>query len=513
MYVMRIDRPAVCVAFGASLSLLLAACLNRPGTLRLSRGATLYAQHCSVCHGPDGGGDGQGSPILFPPARNFASGRFRLVSTDNGVPSDDDFMRVLRRGMPGSAMPSFAWMEDEDLHHLASHVRVLATEGIATRLQGASAAFGTTRGAIEARRDARERMTPGEVFAPIVSVQSAPAVLARGRELYAEDCAACHGADGSGQDERPTHSEDGSVRWARDFTAGILKGGAGAQELTWRVQAGMPGSAMPAFAYEPSDTAALVAYVRSLIAEGMEERFVLNRSTVRAGRVPEIPRDPGATEWFRADETRVVLAPTWWRDDSIFECMVSALHDGEHVALRMRWVDPTRDVSQNPDKLGDGAALQLSSAFGPPLFGMGSREHPTNLWHWRAKDWRGEPGVLDLIESGRHSSPPSGAVSDAPLYVPSARPQRDSAESIEGRGPDVVGERSEHVFSVDVSSAWRDGVWEAVFVRSLRPRVTRELELSPGQSIQVACAIWNGSAENHGGRKSISIWQRLELEP
>jgi hypothetical protein len=39
-----------------------------------------------------------------------------------------------------------------------------------------------------------------------------------------------------------------------------------------------------------------------------------------------------------------------------------------------------------------------------------------------------------------------------------------------------------------------------------------EVELSPGARVPVAFAVWNGSAGDRDGKKSVTIWQELVLE-
>jgi len=58
----------------------------------IAYGASLYAAQCATCHGPNG--DQVGSVDL-------RSGRFRNASTDQ------DLMRVLTNGVPGTGMPGF----------------------------------------------------------------------------------------------------------------------------------------------------------------------------------------------------------------------------------------------------------------------------------------------------------------------------------------------------------------------------------------------------------------------
>ena len=77
-------------------------------TASANMGKKLYAQHCAACHGQNGDGQGVAAAYLFPKPRDFRAGRFRLVSTTNGIPTLEDIEAVLQRGMPGSSMPPWA---------------------------------------------------------------------------------------------------------------------------------------------------------------------------------------------------------------------------------------------------------------------------------------------------------------------------------------------------------------------------------------------------------------------
>ncbi|QGW79853.1 c-type cytochrome [Pseudomonas alkylphenolica] len=72
-----------------------------------SRGAPLYAQHCSVCHGDSGAGDGPAGVGLQPPPANLRSSE-RLARL-----SLYDLYNTLGQGIEGTDMPSFADQLDE----------------------------------------------------------------------------------------------------------------------------------------------------------------------------------------------------------------------------------------------------------------------------------------------------------------------------------------------------------------------------------------------------------------
>ncbi|MGV3526225.1 MAG: c-type cytochrome [Candidatus Sericytochromatia bacterium] len=51
-----------------------------PGSAK--KGAALYAQHCALCHGPKGQGDGPVGKSLKPSPRDFSKGVFLYTRTD-----------------------------------------------------------------------------------------------------------------------------------------------------------------------------------------------------------------------------------------------------------------------------------------------------------------------------------------------------------------------------------------------------------------------------------------------
>ena len=72
-----------------------------------ARGAPLYAQHCSVCHGDSGAGDGPAGLGMEPPPANLRSDE-RLARL-----SLYDLYNTLGQGIEGTDMPSFADQLDE----------------------------------------------------------------------------------------------------------------------------------------------------------------------------------------------------------------------------------------------------------------------------------------------------------------------------------------------------------------------------------------------------------------
>lgn len=487
------------------------------------RGRELYRDHCAVCHGDLGRGDGPAAPHLFPPARDFSTGRFRLVSTASGVPTDDDLLATLRGGMPGSAMPPWDWMPEPDLRELARVVRELAARGLAEDLVEEALDRGEALDEGPALARARERLEPAEPLDVDPVTPPGGADPALGERLYEQHCAACHGPDGRGDGMPPRWTAEGELHWARDFRAGFLKGGATRRDLALRIEAGMPGSSMPALRLPPVQRDALVAYLQELIPLDAHARYRHARQELRAARVAEAPLEPDDPRWAGAEEVSLHLAPLAWRGASVLGARLAALHDGRALSVRVAWDDPTREGGALVGALlCDAAALQLSRDARPPLYGMGSSEHPTVLWHWRAARLEESAGVLDLIERPPHAREAPFARSDtARADVPVYRLGVDLETAAEGAdtllalGVDRLEELSHRGVLVQARARYADGGWSVVFASPLGAgrAGSRELDPLPGDVLQIACAVWNGAAEDAGAQKSVSVWHGLRLDP
>ncbi|MGA0059564.1 MAG: c-type cytochrome [Planctomycetota bacterium] len=473
-----------------------------------SRTEALFARHCAVCHGEDGSGGGEAAPWLFPQPRDFGTGRFRIVSTANGAPTDADLMRVLERGLPGHAMPAFSWMPAEDLLGLVHHVRGLAVQRMASELEQRYAATTARLEPTEARALAWTILSPGKVLAVPPDPGPAPdaALLERGRAAFVERCAACHGLDARGQ--RPDRAWAGidGVHWARDLRMGTLEGGARWEDLAHRVLAGMPGAAMPPSIFEDQqELVALLAYVRSLLPPDADHRGVPIRRSLVAARIDAIdPQDPVSIDFGPAHGVDIVLMPLAVRDTCVDRAKVWAVHDGRSLAVRVRYIDPTRDDSLlgGSSSFADQCALEFAGEALPPLFGMGSHETRVGVWHWAAFRSRELLGALDLI-----GTLPPEALPNPPEGL--LRPRR-AADVAEGSGVGLL--QVAGPGEVVVLPRHSSGAWELVFVAPLGAAGFDPDEVSALRTpSQWNLGIWNGAAGDVGARKAISIWHELVL--
>lgn len=75
---------------------------------------------CEVCHGDQGEGNGQLAGQFDPPPRNFACSQ-----TIDGIP-DGQLHWIIKNGSPGTAMPPFDYLSDDEIWQLVLYLRKLS---------------------------------------------------------------------------------------------------------------------------------------------------------------------------------------------------------------------------------------------------------------------------------------------------------------------------------------------------------------------------------------------------
>jgi mono/diheme cytochrome c family protein len=90
----------------------------------------LYRLHCVHCHGITGDGRGPTARFLDPYPRDYRKGVFKFKSTyASAKPTNDDLVRILHNGIPGTSMPSFSLLPATEVESLVEYVKYLAIRG------------------------------------------------------------------------------------------------------------------------------------------------------------------------------------------------------------------------------------------------------------------------------------------------------------------------------------------------------------------------------------------------
>ncbi len=96
------------------------------------KGAAIYRDHCSYCHGYTGNGDGPAAAALYPKPRDFTTGIYKYRSTPSGsMPTNEDLIKIIKLGLPGTWMPGWErLLSDDQILYIVSYIKSLIDEEI-----------------------------------------------------------------------------------------------------------------------------------------------------------------------------------------------------------------------------------------------------------------------------------------------------------------------------------------------------------------------------------------------
>jgi mono/diheme cytochrome c family protein len=441
---------------------------------------------------------------------------FKIKSTPGmALPTDEDLFTTVTRGMPGSSMPSFSYLSEQQRRDVVQYVKYLTAylDPAGKRVNRFVEQEGS--GAL-----AQPIQVPPE---PPVTVAS----LAAGARLFSKlQCITCHGETGAGDGPNAPTLKDtqGLYLPPRDFNTGAFRGGYTGRDLFTRIATGLAGTPMVAFdnkVMTDQERWDLVHYIQSLRRKDVEINDMLGPAdglihATRAGRkLPVSPVDP---LWENMDPTRVTLNPLWPEKDTIYAVAVRAVHDGKRLVLHCTWRDPVEDGAPvRVQDFQDAIALQFSLSGDTPFLGMGDANNPVNIWQWKA-GWQQE------VEGKRQDMPQLYPAMHVDTYFRTnyrtaveagnliSSPPKSAVENAVARGFGTFKSRPAGAQTVRGQGVWRDGSWSVVFIRDLKAKDAEDVKLAPGRPVPIAFAVWDGQNRDRNGRKVVSNWHRLVLE-
>lgn len=240
--------------------------------------------------------------------------------------------------------------------------------------------------------------------------------------------------------------------------------------------------------------------------------------------------DPAATFWESAPAVTVatipqtITAPTKV-DPAVKSLSVQAVHNGEWMAFRLQWEDPTKSDVMVVDRFADQVAIELPNRFKEdalPSPMMGNPGARVSVMQWRAAFQRdldeGERTVRDIypyalvdvypdqVLNAIDARPYTGAIGvDNPVSQVRKSPVLD--QMAEGWGTMTV-KREQHA---DGRGIWADGRWRVLITHPLRSGSDNDPDLSPGGKTVAAFAVWDGGAQEVGSRKAWTPWVPVTL--
>jgi mono/diheme cytochrome c family protein len=482
-------------------------------------GKLVYDTHCAACHGGNGDGNGPASVWLFPKPRNFNSGLFKIQSTPAGaLPTDDDLFETITRGMPGSSMPSFTYLTEAQRREAVQYVKWLAADVDTSGKRVNKFDQASAQGELQ-----RPVAVPPE---PGVTVEA----LTKGRELFSKlACISCHGETGAGDGPSAPPLKDswGLPLTPRDFTIGSFRGGSTGRDLYLRIHNGMAGTPMLGFGADvmkPEERWALVLYIQSLRRKDAEVNDILRPedANIHVKRARKLPSTPTAAEWEKLESVRVPLNPLWPEPYPVPAVAVTALHDGRRLAVLLQWRDDIANGAPvRVEDFQDAVALQFSINSTTPFLGMGDPNNPVNIWMWKAGWQQAADGNRQDVNTVHPSMHVDKYFETRSLYRTAeaagnlqARSEITSpVEDANARGFGSFKSQPASSQNVGGQGIWRDGFWSVLVTRDLKSKDSDDVKFVAGQSVPVAFAVWNGQQRDRNGRKVISNWYQLVLEP
>lgn len=202
----------------------------------------IYVENCAVCHGDRGDGMSRARSGLNPPPRNFTDPATARELTRERM------IRSVTEGRPGTAMVGWGRrLSEAEIAGVVDFVR--------ERFMGAALA-----GAGDAQSPAGGGQAPPAPHAAVAAAAAGPD-LARGAEIYRQNCATCHGDRGAGA----SWTQRSLDPPPRDFTAAAARAELSLERMLTSVTHGRPGTAMMSFQkrLSPTDIRSVVGYIRS----------------------------------------------------------------------------------------------------------------------------------------------------------------------------------------------------------------------------------------------------------
>ena len=489
----------------------------KPAKGDVAQGKALYEKKCAVCHGLDGKGNGPAEFVLFPKPRDFTTGAFKIRSTVT-LPTDNDLLRTITQGIPGTSMPSWASVSEADRWNLVAFVKSLSP-----------------------RFDA-EKAEPVKIPVP---PRGSEALLALGKTYYKEaGCFDCHGTTGRGDGPAAATLKDewGYPIVPYDFTIpGRMKGGSAIKDIYRTLTAGIGGTPMPSYADSLGERErwALGYYVLSLAAKPAPAPAAQEMTTILTRFVTGLlPTDPGAALWQQAKLVAIQTRTLWLRPNETGPIKVASYHNGKEIGFLLEWDDPimNQEVLRHED-FRDAAAVQFPLQPGEPSYIMGEQKGPVNIWHWKA-DWQADLARFRDIQDrypnmawdeypfvrgvphGDRGQVRVATASHNPTYLAGwgagnlfSTPSRlTPIENLNSIGLGTLTSQAPEHQSVKGHGIWADGKWRVVMVRALRTANERDTQFESGATLPVAFAVWDGAQGDRDGRKSVSTWQHLTVE-
>ncbi len=428
----------------------------------IEEGKVLYRIHCRSCHGLEGRGNGPDAEKLDPKPSDFTKAEFRIRSTPWGeLPSDEDLLRVITLGVPGTAMDPWASLSEIERLQLVSYTKTL-----------------NPRFSVES--------PPKSVHIP-EGLPVTPESIAHGEELFnSMKCFLCHGEEGRGDGPitKTLKYEWDFLFRARNLAKGwTYKAGNLRKDIYRSISTGFYGTPMGSYAEYLTEEERwhLASYVNSISGDEKPGARILIKPKLIKGNLPESPEDPV----FK--ETGSIIIPLGGQIISrpeketrmLDSIMMKSIYNDREIVFLFEWDDITGVQSKS---FKDALTIQFLLN---KNIEMNHSGHNINMWYWKALLEGSFSNTVDELN------------------------EKSLLREFNIRDENVLIQQSEDTQDLKGKSAWRNGKWKVMIKRSLTTDEEDDVQFKKGNLIRFALSAWDGTNGKYNAEKAISTWYYL----